>query len=313
MTSPILVPLDGSGFAEQALPTALDIADRTGGRVHLVLVHVPDGGMEPERLRLIPSHEQAAEYLRSVADRCRLEAGQVVRTEVLQGAIATELTTYAQSHEVGLVVMTSHGQGGISRAWLGSVADALVRRMRVPVLLLRPTVGAVLDPPLARPRHLLVPVDGSALSARVLGPAASLGALWAARLTLLHVLPSADEHTAPLFEGCTEDPVACAELVLDELAAPLRRDGRTVDIAVVTCDSPAKAILDFACTHAVDAIAMATRGHGGWERVAVGSVADKVMRGALLPLVLYRPPAAGPADLVASRAALQPAALLMAG
>lgn len=312
MTPPILVPLDGSGLAEQALPTALDIAERTGGRVHLVLVHVPDGAEQPERLRLIPSHEQAAEYLRSVADRCRVEAGLVVRTEVLQGVIATELATYAQAHEVGLVVMTSHGQGGISRAWFGSVADALVRRLRVPVLLLRPIPGAVLDQPLARPRHLLVPVDGSALSARVLGPAAGLGALWAARLTLLHVLPPAGAHDSTAFDGCREDPVACAELMLDELASPLRREGHAVDIAVVVAASPAKAILDYACTHAVDAIALATRGQGGWERVAVGSVADKVMRGALLPLVLYRPPAAAGTDLP-SRTLLQPAPLLMAG
>src|SRR5690606_2745509 len=149
------------------------------------------------RSRLVPSHEQAAEYLRSVAERCRAVTGQVVRTEVLTGAIATALATYAQTYDIGLVVMTSHGQGGISRAWLGSVADALVRRVRGPVLLLRPSAHGAVEAPLARPRHLLVPVDGSALSARVLGPTARLGALWAARLTLLHVLTPGGANQAP--------------------------------------------------------------------------------------------------------------------
>jgi nucleotide-binding universal stress UspA family protein len=232
-----------------------------------------------------------------------------VRTEVLRGAIATELATYAQTYDVGLVVMTSHGQGGISRAWLGSVAGALVRRMRVPVLMLRPDAADRLDAPLVRPRNLLVPIDGSRDSARVLGPAAVLGTVWGARLTLLHVLPP----TAPRLAGAERADEDAAELELDELAAPLRRRGYVVDVAVVRGESAAKAILDYAAAHAVDAIAMATRGRGGWERVAIGSVADKVLRGALLPLVLFRPPGAGAAEEAAARVSMEPARMLMAG
>src|SRR5690606_27304034 len=113
MPTPILVPLDGSPSAEQALPTPLDIAARPGDRVHLVLVDNSEATSDG-RPRLVPAHEQAAEYLRSVAERWRAVTGQVVRTEVLTGAIATALATYAQTYDIGLVVMTSHGQGGIS-------------------------------------------------------------------------------------------------------------------------------------------------------------------------------------------------------
>jgi nucleotide-binding universal stress UspA family protein len=63
------------------------------------------------------------------------------------------------------------------------------------------------------------------------------------------------------------------------------------------------AILDFAATHGIDTIAMATHGRGGWSRVAIGSVADKVMRGTLMPVLLYRPPAARTNPESASRPA----------
>jgi nucleotide-binding universal stress UspA family protein len=333
MTPPILVPLDGSSFAEQALPTALDLAARTGGRVHLVRVRVPEPGAPPTSRRLDRRLDEAAEYLRGVADRTLQEAGLTVRTEVLEGPIATELVTYAQTHDIGLVVLTSHGQGGINRAWVGSIADALVRRMRIPVLLLRPSASVGNGPLLPHPRNILVPLDGSELSTRVIEHADRLGQVWGSRLTLLHVLPPRDawpRRDGDLAEGavraassdfdCNADPAACAELVLDELAAPLRRRGHAVDIAVVEGSGPAQAVLDFAATHAVDAIAIATRGRGGWERVAVGSVADKVIRGSLLPLVLYRPPGisymdveAGLMSEVAPAPAIERAPMRLAG
>jgi hypothetical protein len=54
------------------------------------------------------------------------------------------------------VVMTTHGHSGINRLWLGSVADRLVRRVKVPVLLLRPKVGALQT----EFRHTVVALDG---------------------------------------------------------------------------------------------------------------------------------------------------------
>jgi nucleotide-binding universal stress UspA family protein len=297
MNTPILVPLDGSTFAEQALPTAIDLAARTGRRLQLVRVHVPRSSPTdvPGDARwdaLV--HEEGEDYLRGIADRCQREAGLVVRTELLDGTIATALATYVQERGIGLVVMTTHGHGGISRAWVGSVADALVRRVRVPVLLLRPCDRC--SPLLVAPRahHVLIPVDGSELSARILEPAFQLGGLWGAHFTLLHVLPP--ERPGSRAVDGPDDPRSFAELVLDELAAPLRARGATIDIAVVEGSVPANTILDFAASNAVDAIAIATRGRGGWERVAIGSVADKVMRGSMLPMLLFRPPSLVPQE-----------------
>jgi nucleotide-binding universal stress UspA family protein len=77
---------------------------------------------------------------------------------------------------------------------------------------------------------------------------------------------------------------------LDAAAQRMRARGLDVDTVLVEDAMPAAAILEFAAENAVDMIALATRGRGGWSRVALGSVADKVMRGSLLPVLLYRPP-----------------------
>ena len=74
-------------------------------------------------------------------------------------------------------MMTTHGHGPLSRFWLGSVADEMVRRATTPILLVRPHEKAIdlaAEPVL---RHILIPLDGSALAEQVLGPAAALGSL----------------------------------------------------------------------------------------------------------------------------------------
>jgi nucleotide-binding universal stress UspA family protein len=83
-----------------------------------------------------------------------------------------------------------------------------------------------------------------------------------------------------------------AQAYLDGVASGLRSRGHEVETAIVNHVTPAAAILEFAAENAVDVVAIATHGRGGWTRLAVGSVADKVLRGSVMPVMLYRPPAA---------------------
>lgn len=320
MAGSILVPLDGSLFAEHALPLALNLAVRTGARLHLVEVHerpvlpVSTGGSAgdyaewEQAMRL-----QEEEYLRSVADRCMTTAGVAARTELSEGVAANALATYAHELDIGLIVMTTHGRGGISRAWVGSVADALVRRSHVPVLLLRPSGRPAGAREELAAQHILIPTDGSDLSERVIEPAVQLGELCGARYTLLRVaLPIPLVPVRPAMVASRQQELIERERLqalaqLDAAAQPLRARGLDVETVVVHDPMPATAILEYAAENAVDMIALATRGRGGWSRVALGSVADKVMRGALLPVLLYRPPvpesnAGGPAPAVVARA-----------
>ncbi|HEU5208662.1 MAG TPA: universal stress protein [Longimicrobiales bacterium] len=293
MAATILVPLDSSRFGEHALPVAVGIARRTGARVHVVHCHEPPlppmypvSGAPYDAQLDRTLREQEAAYLARVADRVLQTCGVAVRTDLLNAPTVPTLVSYATDAEVDLIVMTTHGRGGISRAWLGSVADALVRRTSVPVLLLRPRDEDVVMTCEPQTSHMLIPLDGSDLSEGILSPALALAQLSGARITLLQVMAP-----QPVDSDARSERRA-AQRYLESVARRVAADIE-IDIAVETHASPAVAILEYAGLHGADLIALATHGRGGWSRVTLGSVADKVVRGTMMPVLLYRPPAAG--------------------
>lgn len=298
MTARILVPLDMSDFGEHALPVAIGIARRIGGRVHAVHCYEPPlpaihpagvAPYDPQLDRVL--RDEAASYLARVADRARQKCGVALRTELLSAPTVPTLVSYAADADIDLIVMTTHGRGGISRAWLGSVADALVRRTSVPVLLLRPREEEVVFACEPDTSHMVIPLDGSELSEGILAPAFAIARLSGARVTLLRVVqPEVRERTD------VETEVRDARRYLDGLVAEL--PDANVDVAVEVHASPAIAILEYAAMRGADLIALATHGRGGWSRVALGSVADKVVRGTARPVLLYRPPVGGARELV---------------
>lgn len=304
MAKTILVPLDGSTFAEHAVPVAMALARSAGARLHLVQVHeVPVVPTSPDLLVPYDAQwdsalrQQEEEYLQSVANRIAERAGLQSRTELLSGPAEMALATYAREMEVDLVVMTTHGRSGLSRMWLGSVADGVIRRSQVPVLLLRPSHAELDYEEELRPAHILCPLDGSELSRGIIDAALWIGGLSEARYTLLRVtlpIPLLRPQIVTPESGnearLMEEEQSHVRAEMEQLAAPLRARGLQVETAVVSHGVPAVAILDYAATHAVDLIALATHGRGGWSRLALGSVADKVLRGSMMPVLVYRPP-----------------------
>jgi nucleotide-binding universal stress UspA family protein len=302
MPRDILVPLDGSTFSEHALPVAADLARRTGARLHLVQIHEPIAAQMPVEGVVawdarwdgaIRANEE--EYLRSIAGICAERTGIQPVTELLEGAVIPALAAYAAEMNIGRIIMTTHGRGGISRVWMGSVADALVRRAATPVLLVRPREEPVAWDRGLSATHVLVPLDGSELAEGIIDAAMELGNLSGARYTLLRVVlplpfivPPGNMGMAYSESGAVETRDA-ATTYLASAAARLRERAATVQTAAVFHTSPALGILDYAAANSVDMIAMATHGRGGWSRVALGSVADKVMRGTMMPVLLYRP------------------------
>jgi nucleotide-binding universal stress UspA family protein len=303
MLTSLMVPLDGSIFAEHALPAAIDLARRTGATLHLVRVHQPPVLPSPDAPVIVDVDWVESLRAEELAYLDRVAASHVEPTglgfvkRLVNGFPADALSAYVQEVGIGMIVMTTHGRGGISRFWLGSVADALVRQSRTPVLLIRPREVEPADerPPLLR--HILVPTDGSHLSYTVLEPALALGALSGARFTILRVLAPLPSLAWTLNMGAEDEQLieerTHALNALERIAEPIRARGVAIECAVLVHGVPAQAILDYTASHAVDAITLATRGRSGWARVAMGSVADKVMRGGLVPVLLFRPPAYG--------------------
>jgi nucleotide-binding universal stress UspA family protein len=190
MVQTILVPLDGSPFAEQALPWALSVARRAGARLELVRVHVlyalkdPHAGWCP----FDPAEEaecirQEQLYLDATAKRLAAITPVPITSALVEGAEADGILGRIRAGKADLVVMTTHGRGPLRRFLLGSVADQVVRRSAAPVLLVRPHEGPTGPIPEPFVEDVLAPLDGSALAEQALGPALDLARLMEARCT----------------------------------------------------------------------------------------------------------------------------------
>ncbi len=302
----LLVPLDGSPFSERALPLASAIARSSGAVLSLVHVHVPSfsvyGGLDIGNVPVVDEtweaelREHETAYLEARVQEMGAQPGLQVTSALLDGPVAETIVEYAAQTGVDLVVMTTHGRGGMARFWLGSVADDLVRHSHVPILLIRPHEGMVQIEAEHPFRNILIPLDGSPLAEQSLDPAVKLGRLVQAEYTLVQVveplvLPgySPVAYAAGVAEQATESLVETARTYLDSVAQRLRTEGLEVHTRVLLDAQPARVILEDAEQHAISLIALATHGRGGISRLLIGSVADKVLRGSDAPVLLYRP------------------------
>lgn len=293
----ILVPLDGSTFAEAALPLAVALTQKTNAELHLISVVEPIPAFayaewEPAAL------DWSSKYLQSVAERVTDGAGGKVTTSVESGRVVETLLEHSAAFNVDLVVMATHGRGALSRAWLGSVADALMRRAEIPVLFVHPEEGAA-PPPEADEGFgtLLVPLDGSELSESMLAHATEFGALFGSAYHLTRVVAYPLEiaspylpHTVQMNADILAQAKEGAAEYLEDHAERMRRRGLRVTVAIVVDPQAAHGILSEAEAVGADAISMATHGRGGVGRAVLGSAADKVLRGTHVPVLLFRPP-----------------------
>jgi nucleotide-binding universal stress UspA family protein len=298
----IFVPLDGSPFAEQAIPLAADIARRAGAMLQLALVHHPVPALAtalevPEIEAQLDQEARLREqtYLDQVVRRLRDQANVPISAVLLDGAVADALQTQIESTGADLVVGTTHGRGPMSRFWLGSVADLLLRRLHVPLLLLRPQGDGAA--PLVI-RRILIALDGSPFAERALAGAMALGQPFGASYSLLYVveppMPIADPSglmVLPATIDAEKRVKEGAERYLAGVAEGMRREGFEVVARAVEGPTAASSILAEAESQHADLVALASHGAGGFERLVVGSVADKVIRGAAFPVLVVRPPA----------------------
>ena len=303
MYSTIVVPLDGSPFSELALPAAVALARRSDAVLELVHVReppargwnapVPDTGLDDEMERQIQGR------VSSLADALTLEPGLRATAVFLGGEVAPVVQAYVAEHGADLVVMTTHGRGGWSRAWLGSVADELVRRATTPLLLVRPGAEGASgsrEPLFCR---ILVPLDGSSRAEEVLPHATALGtprdtAYLLLRVVTLRAAVDPFPSLGAMLDGAdiarrVEEDRVHAAAYLKEVADSLAEVGARATVHTVVHGQVAPAILEFAREHAVDLLVLSTRVRSATERRLVGSVADKVLRGATVPVLICGP------------------------
>jgi nucleotide-binding universal stress UspA family protein len=298
MTSTVLVPLDGSDKDARALPVAAAIAELADASVRVVRVF--DTPIESLSAKAGPlgvlraardNRDGVVSAVRAAADH----VGQLVRSpttwEVIdESDVAAALLRDIEVHAVTAVVMATRAAGTVGRAIQGSVADRLVRESPRPVVVVPPHARHLGDKRL-RLRRVLVPLDGSeaslgAVTALLTWPHAGKLECILIRVapTSRHATPSA-EVASPAHDGIHET-AKLAEEDLNHVAERLRGMGATVEVRVVEARDAGAAILDAVRSELVEMIAMSTHGNSGFSRVVLGSVADVVVRGSEIPVML---------------------------
>lgn len=305
MLEQLLVTLDGSEFGEHALPFAKAIAERTGASVNISHVHCCEPptdllhntpfqyeGVSMDAYEMKDAEQQRA-YLKARESALKAELpDNRICSALLEGYVTEALERHAREIGADLVVMTTHGRTGVSRAWLGSVADSLVRHSSFPLLVIRPMEDGSTFPVPAF-SHILVPLDGSPLGEKILEPALDLAKAMDARFTLLHVVSphvTVGARVSPVPSGRLEERMEKAQAYLEGVVGRLGDEGVEAQSRIESHYAPARAILNLAEEENVDLVALATHGYTGVKRALLGSVADKVLRGAKWPLLLERPP-----------------------
>jgi nucleotide-binding universal stress UspA family protein len=295
----IMVPLDGSRAAEHALPLAISVARRAGATLQLMHVHNPVRPMFMDAVPLLgdpyaaEQRERERANLDNLAGRLMQRDKLKITTTLLDGVPADTIALYTMARSVDLVVMTTHGRSTATHFSLGSVANELVRWAPTPLLLIRPLDA---PPDLAHQpacRRMLVVLDGSIASEQHIAHAVALGALLRVEYTLLRVVEPArtaygTASDLAISEPGLEPERRRAQVYLDRIAARLRAQALCVRTHVVVGE-PAIAILDYAGTHAVDLITMQAPAPRGVEQLLFGSVAERVLRGAPVPVLLHHP------------------------
>jgi nucleotide-binding universal stress UspA family protein len=291
----VLVPLDGTTLAEEALAIGASLARRAGAPLHLVSAVEPVVEMvrrEFPDLAEQETREEAASrraYLERVAETVRAVRPGVVKVSVLNGEPGAVIAAYAARIGLDFIVLTTHGRGRMARWCLGSVADSLLRHSETPLLLLH----AADTPRLGEYRRIVVGLEGEH-DQQVLEAALRLGSLSPGAH---YVLVGVVEPDVPLLTPLARYPhhagprwqvrrVGDAEARLDRLARDLETRGARVTCEVIGRRGVPRALGDIAGSTAADCLVVGTHGLSGVDRAVLGSVAAKLLRQTSLPLLV---------------------------
>jgi nucleotide-binding universal stress UspA family protein len=289
--------LDGSALAEAALPAAAATARAFDARV--TLLHVLEE-WAPATVHGHPHLTNEAEarvYLDAVAQRpaFRDRATEVhvhgIRTE----NVADSIMAHADELGADLVVLSTHGQGGLKGFLVGSIALRALGRGRTPILLVNPTPAG--DAPPFACRKILVPLDGSETHEPALPVASRLARGWRAALHLVVVVPTAGTlsghraATGILMPLATRAMLEIAEqegaAYVKGLESALSSEGLAASSSV-SRGEPVAAILEAAKAIEADLVVMATHARGALEGFWSGSLTPKLMQRLDRPILLVR-------------------------
>jgi len=292
----VLVPLDGSGLAEAALPVVLGLGKRLGSTVTLlhVLERRPPASIHGERHLSVGG--EAGGYLRSVSERLT-EAGLEVELhvhEAREGDVAGSIIEHAHEYKQDLVVLCSHGHGGIRDVLFGSIAQQVMQRSTLPILLVRSEATGRGE---YAPRAILVPVDGGHDQEVSLSAAATMARAFEASVHLLWAVPTPrtmegnDAGTAVLLpttmRALLDMQEEAAEAALRAMSDSFAPAGVAVTTQVVRGEA-VRCVAMQASRLRPDLVVLASHGRGGLGALIEGSFTQRLAARVHCPLLLLR-------------------------
>lgn len=306
MPRQILVPLDGSALSERALPYAESLANTTQARI--VLLRAVESYALIGRARSqarVAAMLEAEGYLDAVASTLR-ERGATVDIALPYGNAADAIADEVALRGIELVVMATHGRGGLGRFAYGSVAARVLHEAEVPVLLVRAwreRSGEVFAPV----PQIVVSLDGSRFAEAALPVARDLAQALGGQLSFVQAVAPPEAFYVAEMAYTAYDPtteLAAARSYLRRYVDEERAAGRAAQ-ALVEVAVPGDLIVEVARANQASLIVMATHGRSGLGRLVLGSVADAVLRQGTTPLLLVRPPDDATEPVDAASAATQ--------
>lgn len=279
MYDTILVPTDGSQTAMAAVETALAVATRFEADLHVLAVTHPEADDHTASDDAVPVGTPAVDHALDAATGRNVSAeSTVVETHNPVHEAIIEVTC---DRDVDLVVMGTHGRSGIDRLRVGSVTERTIRDAEVPVMTVRADASApAFD-------GILAPSDGSEHAQAAVDHAAELSAATGGTLSLLSVVDSAvmadwDANVGTILESLQD----AREEALAREADRIEAAGATVGTVSVQVGQPSRAILEAARDPEIDLLVMGSHGRSGLSRLLLGSVTERVLRAAPIPVIV---------------------------
>ncbi|MFH2103216.1 MAG: universal stress protein [Chloroflexota bacterium] len=280
----IVVLLDGSEFAAQALPLAKAFVQSSGGR--LTLLSSLKDNTQALREQYPAALVEREAYLQALVSDLELDGVEASYT-VRLGFIADVTRDLIAANGVDLVITSTRGKSG-KQHWLsGGISRKLVQNIDVPILLINlPESGVMPGPGVKR---ILVALDGSIYSESVLPYARAFAQALACELVLMTVpaVPETESYRAAddFVETLRAKAVANMQKFLEAIARSLREDGLDVR-TIVTGSMPARTIVEVAEQEQADMVMITSRGRGSLDYILIGSVAQQVVANTQMPVFI---------------------------
>jgi nucleotide-binding universal stress UspA family protein len=296
----IVVPLDGSLLAERSLPYLLAVARAGTARLTLLQVlqepHARIGSRGVDAVEWEMTRAEGQSYLAAIAARLRAH-GVESHIELVQGATAEQIERFATHGAVDLVVMTSHGEGGVSTHWArGSTAQKVIATATTSILVVPTHADAGPAADEVRLQRMLLPLDCSRRAECILPAATALARTHDAELILAHVVrePEMPRRLGPsradieLAQNVVERNRHEATRYLREIQTRLAGDTSRIQMRVCVGSNPAQALRALAERERIDLVILTAHGNTGDAQQRYGGLAAEFLQVGYGPVIILQ-------------------------